>query len=151
MATVLVAFAVTELRPNQISAGKETSVPPPATELMAPARNAAPKATAACVRSKYAILTLRWGRLQPANPSEAGTCRLPANRSPWKRRHTTLEIDRLTSYCTKTDTICHKMADHGTIPGNTAQNYLYRFAHSGHSERPAQADPVALPGLLGTD
>src|ERR1035437_1892253 len=57
MATVLVAFAVTELRPSQISAGKETSVPPPATELMAPAKNAAPKATAACVRSKYAILT----------------------------------------------------------------------------------------------
>src|ERR1017187_235586 len=56
-ATVLVAFAVTEPRPSQISAGKETSVPPPATELMAPARKAAPKATAACVRSKYAILT----------------------------------------------------------------------------------------------
>ena len=57
MATVLVALAVTEFRPNQISAGKDTSVPPPATELMAPARNAAPKATAACARSKYAILT----------------------------------------------------------------------------------------------
>jgi hypothetical protein len=57
MATVLVAFAVTELRPSQISTGKETSVPPPATEFMAPAKNAAPKATAACVRSKYAILT----------------------------------------------------------------------------------------------
>ena len=54
IATVLVAFAVTEFSPSQISAGKETSVPPPATELMAPARNAAPKATAACVRSKYA-------------------------------------------------------------------------------------------------
>jgi hypothetical protein len=30
--------------------------------LMAPARNAAPKATAACVRSKYAILALKRGR-----------------------------------------------------------------------------------------
>ena len=57
MATVLVAFAVTEFSPSQISAGKEIRVPPPATELMAPARNAAPKATAACVRSKYVILT----------------------------------------------------------------------------------------------
>src|ERR1035441_9180471 len=45
IATVLVAFAVTELSPSQISAGKETSVPPPATELMAPAKNAAPTAT----------------------------------------------------------------------------------------------------------
>ena len=53
IATVLVALAVTEFSPSQISAGKEISVPPPATELMAPARNAAPKATAACVRSKY--------------------------------------------------------------------------------------------------
>src|ERR1035441_4204969 len=61
MATVLVAFAVTEFNPSQISTGNETSVPPPATELMAPARKAAPKATAACVRSKYAILT-RAGR-----------------------------------------------------------------------------------------
>src|SRR5260370_8331896 len=58
MATVLVAFAVTEFSPSQMSAGNDTSVPPPATELMAPARNAAPKATAACVRSNYAILTL---------------------------------------------------------------------------------------------
>ena len=57
MATVLVAFAVTELSPSQMSAGKEISVPPPAIELMAPARKAALKATAACVRSKYAILT----------------------------------------------------------------------------------------------
>src|SRR5271157_3833729 len=47
MATVLVALAVTESRPSQINAGKETSVPPPATELMAPARNAAANATAA--------------------------------------------------------------------------------------------------------
>src|SRR5271157_1549786 len=48
IATVLVALAVTEFRPSQISAGNETSVPPPATELIAPARKAAPKATAAC-------------------------------------------------------------------------------------------------------
>src|SRR5271157_2335317 len=51
MATVLVALAVTDPRPSQIRAGKETSVPPPATELMAPARKAAPKATAACPKS----------------------------------------------------------------------------------------------------
>src|SRR5689334_1857158 len=47
MATVLVAFAATELRPSQISVGKVTSVPPPATELMTPARKAAPNAAAA--------------------------------------------------------------------------------------------------------
>ena len=47
MATVLVALAVTELRPSQISAGNETRVPPPATELMAPARKAEANATAA--------------------------------------------------------------------------------------------------------
>ena len=50
MATVLVALAATEFRPSHISAGNETRVPPPATELMAPATNAAPNATAACVR-----------------------------------------------------------------------------------------------------
>src|SRR5450756_1640854 len=74
-----------------------------------------------------------------------------ANRSPWKRRHTTLEIDRSTSHRAKRHGFCRTMADHGTIPGNTARNYLYRFAHSGPEEGPAQADPVALPGLLGTD
>ena len=36
MATVLVALAVNEGRPSQISVGKETSVPPPAMELIAP-------------------------------------------------------------------------------------------------------------------
>jgi len=50
MATVLVALAVTDPRPAN-EGGKETSVPPPATELMAPARKAAPKATAACPKS----------------------------------------------------------------------------------------------------
>jgi hypothetical protein len=55
MATVLVALAVTELRPSQIKAGNETSVPPPATELMAPARNAAPKATAARGKSSVEV------------------------------------------------------------------------------------------------
>ena len=49
MATVLVAFAVTEFSPSQIRAGNETSVPPPATELMEPAMKAAAKATKACV------------------------------------------------------------------------------------------------------
>ena len=55
MATVLVAFAVTDGRPSQIRAGKETRVPPPATELMAPAIKAAPKATAECDRLKSGI------------------------------------------------------------------------------------------------
>src|ERR1051325_3205381 len=43
--TVLVAFAVTEGNPIQISTGKGTSVPPPATEVMAPAMNEAANAT----------------------------------------------------------------------------------------------------------
>jgi hypothetical protein len=47
IATVLVAFAVTEFSPSQIKAGNDISVPPPAIELIAPARNAAPNATAA--------------------------------------------------------------------------------------------------------
>src|ERR1039458_8894654 len=51
MATVEVALAVTESRPSQISVGNDTSVPPPATELMEPATKAAPKETAACGRS----------------------------------------------------------------------------------------------------
>lgn len=41
IATVLVAFAVMGGNPNHTSVGNETSVPPPATELIAPARNAA--------------------------------------------------------------------------------------------------------------
>ena len=41
IATVLVALAVIDGSPSQISAGKEISVPPPATELIPPARNAA--------------------------------------------------------------------------------------------------------------
>src|SRR5690349_7940948 len=40
-----------EGRPIQMRAGKVTSVPPPATELMAPARNAAPNATISRVNS----------------------------------------------------------------------------------------------------
>jgi hypothetical protein len=48
---VLVAFAVTDGRPSQISVGNETRVPPPATELMAPATKAEPNATAACGKS----------------------------------------------------------------------------------------------------
>src|ERR1039458_1134868 len=51
MATVEVALAVTESSPSQISVGNDTSVPPPATELIEPARKAAPKETAACGRS----------------------------------------------------------------------------------------------------
>jgi hypothetical protein len=42
--TVLVALAVIEGKPIQSSTGNDTSVPPPATELMAPATNAAQKA-----------------------------------------------------------------------------------------------------------
>jgi hypothetical protein len=41
IATVLVELAVTGGSPSQTSAGKESSVPPPATELIPPARNAA--------------------------------------------------------------------------------------------------------------
>ena len=47
MATVLVALAVTEFKPSQTRVGKETRVPPPATELIAPARKADPNAPAA--------------------------------------------------------------------------------------------------------
>jgi glc operon protein GlcG len=47
MATVLVALAVTDGSPIQISAGNVTSVPPPATELMAPAAKAAANAARA--------------------------------------------------------------------------------------------------------
>ncbi len=48
MATVLVAFALIEGSPSQISVGNVTNVPPPATELMAPATKAAPNAASAC-------------------------------------------------------------------------------------------------------
>ena len=48
MATVLVAFALMDGSPNQISVGNVSSVPPPATELMAPATKAEPNATTAC-------------------------------------------------------------------------------------------------------
>jgi hypothetical protein len=51
MATVLVAFAVTPLSPSQISVGKEMRVPPPATELIAPATNADAQAAAAWLTS----------------------------------------------------------------------------------------------------
>jgi hypothetical protein len=45
MATVLVALATMDGRPSQTSVGKVRSVPPPATELIAPAAKAAPNAT----------------------------------------------------------------------------------------------------------
>jgi hypothetical protein len=45
IARVLVAFALIEGIPSQTSVGNETNVPPPATELMAPATEAAMKAT----------------------------------------------------------------------------------------------------------
>jgi glc operon protein GlcG len=48
MATVLVALALMEGSPSQIKVGKVSSVPPPATELMAPATKAAAKATSEC-------------------------------------------------------------------------------------------------------
>ena len=51
---MLVAFAVTEFNPSQISVGKESSVPPPATELIAPAKNADPNAAAAVKTLKFA-------------------------------------------------------------------------------------------------
>src|SRR5581483_6179813 len=55
MATVLVALAVTEFSPSQMSAGNEINVPPPATEFTAPARNAATNDTAACGKVMDAI------------------------------------------------------------------------------------------------
>src|SRR5947208_14807429 len=55
IATVLVALAVTESNPIQISVGKVSSVPPPATELIAPATNAEPKAAMAWERSRSGI------------------------------------------------------------------------------------------------
>lgn len=45
---MLVAFALMDGRPSQIRVGNVTSVPPPATELIVPARNAAPNAASAC-------------------------------------------------------------------------------------------------------
>ena len=45
IATVLVAFAVMDGSPSQINVGNVSSVPPPATEFMAPATKAEPKAT----------------------------------------------------------------------------------------------------------
>ena len=47
MATVLVALALMEGRPSQMSVGKVNNVPPAATELIAPATKAAPNATSA--------------------------------------------------------------------------------------------------------
>jgi len=64
MATVLVALAVTEGKPIQIRAGKETSVPPPATELIVPARKAEPKATAPCGKSKGVMKTTAYTATQ---------------------------------------------------------------------------------------
>ena len=55
IATVLVALAVTESSPSQINVGNDTSVPPPATELIAPARNAAANAPAAWGISKAVV------------------------------------------------------------------------------------------------
>ena len=46
-ATALVALARMGSRPSQTSVGKESSVPPPATELIMPAQNPAPKMMAA--------------------------------------------------------------------------------------------------------
>jgi glc operon protein GlcG len=48
MATVLVAFALMDGSPSQMSVGKVNRVPPPATELIAPATKAEPNATSAC-------------------------------------------------------------------------------------------------------
>ena len=48
MATVLVALALMDGSPSQMSVGNVSSVPPPATELMVPATKAEPNATSAC-------------------------------------------------------------------------------------------------------
>ena len=54
MDTVLVALAITGESPAASSAGKVISVPPPATELIAPAENAARKSTASRNKSLMA-------------------------------------------------------------------------------------------------
>src|SRR5262245_6787640 len=53
-ATALVALATTEGRPTARATGKETMLPPPATELMAPATAAAPARAAASAGVKGA-------------------------------------------------------------------------------------------------
>jgi hypothetical protein len=59
IATVLVAFAVTPSSPRASRVGYEISVPPPATELIAPAAKADPNAAAAVkalkVDTKYQL------------------------------------------------------------------------------------------------
>jgi hypothetical protein len=55
MATVLVAFAVIDGNPSHTRVGNETSVPPPATELIAPAR----KAAAAAISRWRSVATSR--------------------------------------------------------------------------------------------
>src|SRR5262249_803617 len=52
--------AATELSPNQINTGKEIKVPPPATEFIAPARKAAPKAVIACKGSNVQLILSRF-------------------------------------------------------------------------------------------
>src|SRR5271165_3444493 len=89
MATVLVALAVTESRPSQISVGKETSVPPPATELIAPARKADKNASAPRHMSMVGIelvgIELAWINLAGyrglAEP-RSSTPPLPPHRNP---------------------------------------------------------------------
>src|ERR1035441_2059972 len=83
MATVLVALAVTEFKPSQIRVGKEIRVPPPATELMAPAAKAAAKATAAWSRLNEDIegqktRRLRRARVKLAVSAMAMTAMTPA-------------------------------------------------------------------------
>lgn len=51
IATVLVALAATELSPSQTSVGNVSNVPPPATELIAPAAKAEANAAEPCKRS----------------------------------------------------------------------------------------------------
>src|SRR5579883_2645426 len=62
VATVLVALAITEGRPIQTSVGKEIRVPPPAMELIAPARKAATAAALACARSIELLQNAQNGR-----------------------------------------------------------------------------------------
>src|SRR5579871_5533348 len=70
-ATVFVAFAITGFSPSQIKVGNVISVPPPATELISPATNAAPKAAAEWTRSSAGKLQLTsCGALRPSFRSE---------------------------------------------------------------------------------
>src|ERR1700691_1379092 len=64
-----------------MSVGNETRVPPPAMELMAPARNAAPNATAACGMSNAEV------NLQDISLHRTSRARWPSTAMVTEERH----------------------------------------------------------------